>query len=70
MFPVHAKCVTFDGGYLTESARAREHLELGKVYTIRVMQVHSSSTTLEFYDLEGQWNSVFFDAYEDDEEER
>jgi hypothetical protein len=63
MFPVHAKCVTFDAGYQQEQARARECLELGKVYTIRHMVVGQSSSHLSFYDIPGQWSTVFFDAF-------
>lgn len=62
-FPVHAKCVTFDAGYDMEQKKAREKLALGQVYTIRQMHVHQSSTTLEFYEIPGQWNSCFFDAW-------
>ena len=66
MFPIHAKCVTFDGGYEAEQKRAEEHLELGKIYTIRQMTVGQSSTHIEFYEIKGQWNSVFFDAAEEE----
>jgi hypothetical protein len=72
MFPVHAKCVTFDAGYQRERAQAAEVLELGKVYTIRQMVVGQSSSHLEFYEIKGQWNSCFFDAYyykEEDEDD-
>ena len=62
MFPVHARCSTFDAGYKMERAKAQEHLELGKVYTIRQMNVGSSSSWLEFYEVAGQWNTVFFEA--------
>jgi hypothetical protein len=71
-FPVQAKCVTFDAGYPAERKRAAEGLEIGRVYTIRYMAVGQSSTYIEFYDIPGQWSSVFFDAFEgpeDDEEE-
>ena len=61
MVPIHAKCVTFDAGYAGERKRARETFTLGEVYTIRSMYVGSSSTTLEFYDIPGHWNNVFFD---------
>lgn len=61
MFPVHAKCVTFDAGYDLERKAAREKLEIGKIYTIMTLQVHRSSSTLEFYEIEGTWNTVFFD---------
>jgi hypothetical protein len=64
MFPVHAKCVTLDAGWPAERKNAGKKLELGKVYTIRQMMVHQSSTTLEFYEIPGQWNSAFFDAWE------
>lgn len=73
MFPIQAKCVTFDAGYEMEAARARKHLELGKVYTVRMMIVGQSDSHLEFYDIPGPWSTVFFDAYfepEDDEEAR
>lgn len=69
MFPVHAKCVTFDAGWPKEQANAREYLELGAVYTIRQMTVGQSTTYLEFYEVKGMWNSVFFDAVLYDPEE-
>lgn len=68
-FPVHAKCVTFEGGYDMERKAARENLKLGEIYTIRYMYVGQSSTSLEFYEIPGQWNSVFFDAVSWDDEE-
>lgn len=68
MFPVHAKCVTFDAGWEKERKRVHEMFTLGQVYTIRTMHVNQSSTDLTFYEVPGVWNSVFFDAvldYED-----
>jgi hypothetical protein len=62
MFPVHAKCVTFEAGWPLEQKKAREKLKLGKVYTIQYMHVGRSGSTLEFYEIEGKWNTVFFDA--------
>jgi hypothetical protein len=62
MFPLHAKCVTFDAGYDMERKEAREKLKLGRVYTIRSMTVDRSRSTMEFYEVEGKWNTVFFDA--------
>lgn len=62
MFPVHAKCVTFEAGYEGERANAREHLEIGKVYTVQTMYVHQSSTSLEFWEMRGSFGSEFFDA--------
>lgn len=69
MFPVHARCVTFDAGYPAQQAKAAEELKLGKVYTIRHMVVGQSETTLEFYGVPGWWNSCFFDAVTDADEE-
>lgn len=63
MFPVQAKCVTFDAGWPKEGENARAALELGKVYTIRTMTVGQSSSHLTFYDIPGEWSTVFFDAY-------
>jgi hypothetical protein len=68
-FPVQAKCVTFDAGYQQEQENAREALELGKAYTIRQMIVGQSSSHLELYGVKGQWNSCFFDAYSEPEDE-
>lgn len=62
MFPIHAKCVTFDAGWPKEREMAREKLEIGRVYTIRQMSVGQSSSTLEFYEVKGHWNVVFFEA--------
>lgn len=62
MFPVHARCVTFDAGYQKERENASKVLEIGKVYTIRSMYVGQSSSHLEFYGVPGQWNTVFFEA--------
>lgn len=62
MFPVHAKCVTFDAGYKAEQVRAAEELTLGRVYTIRSMHVGQSDSQLEFYEVPGQWSTVFFDS--------
>ena len=66
-FPINARCVTFDAGYLAEQKRAKEKLIIGKVYTIRTMTVGQSSSHLEFYDLPGSWNTVFFEAADDDD---
>jgi hypothetical protein len=62
MFPIHAKCVTFDAGYPKERERARENLVLGQIYTVRNMLVERSSSSLEFYEVTGRWNTAFFDA--------
>ena len=65
-FPITAKCVTLEAGYPAQSAMARKHLQVGQKYTIRQMIVGQSETHLEFYEIRGQWNSVFFDAVIDD----
>lgn len=70
MFPIHARCVTFEAGYPAQQAKAMEELKLGKVYTIRHMEVGQSETTLEFYGVPGHWNSCFFAAVDDDDLER
>jgi len=67
VFPVHARCATFDAGYQREQARARECLELGRVYTVRNLLVGQSDSTLEFYEITGRWSTVFFDAASWDE---
>lgn len=63
MFPVHAKCVTFDAGWSMERADAAASLEIGAVYTIRSMTVGQSDSYLEFYELPGSWSTVFFEAF-------
>lgn len=68
-FPVLAKCVTYDAGWPKESAKVRAAFNLGEVYAVRFMEVGQSLTTLEFYEVPGQWNSVFFDAVPDDEDD-
>lgn len=64
-FPIHAKFMHPDNGYPLEQKTAREHLEVGKVYTIQHMDVGQSSTRLYFYEvpLLG-FNSVMFDSAE------
>lgn len=59
-FPVHACCVTHDAGYPASQEHARQHLVIGQVYTVRAMQVHQSSTSLQFYEIPGTWGAEFF----------
>lgn len=65
MFPIHAKCVTFDAGYAMERERARKELELGRVYTVQHMQVNQSSTSLSFWEIRGSFGSEFFVAVDE-----
>jgi hypothetical protein len=64
-----ARCVTFKAGYPAERKRAEEKLTIGRVYGIRTMTVGQSHSHLEFYDIPGIWNTVFFEAADDEDDD-
>lgn len=53
VFPVHARFSYPDGGREAERAKALRHLEPGRVYTVRSMQVGQSDTWLELLEVPG-----------------
>lgn len=62
-FPIAAKFAHPDYGYAGDQRQAAEHLEVGKVYCLRRLDVGRSSSRLELWDFPGiQFNTVMFEA--------
>jgi len=62
-FPIAARFAHPENGYPGEQAKAAEHLEPGKVYCLRRLDVGRSHSYLELWDFPGiQFNSVMFEA--------
>jgi hypothetical protein len=62
-FPIAAKFAHPENGYAGDQKRAAEHLEPGKVYCLRRLDVDRSRSYLELWDFPGiQFNAVMFDA--------
>ncbi len=56
------KCTTFEAGYDSEQKVAKQHLEIGKEYTIERTEVNSWYTDVWLQEFPGiRFNSVFFE---------
>lgn len=62
--------VTFlnKNGYDSERARANAVFSTDKTYTVEHMEVGQSSSTVQFAEVAGRWNTVMFDNATDDYE--
>jgi len=57
-------CHTYEAGYDSDKERAKEYLEVGKIYTIDYTEVDSWSTTVYLQEFPLiPFNSVFFEDY-------
>jgi len=48
-------------GYEYERARARAAFDIERVYTVKCCTIGHSSSTYEFEDQDGKWNTVMFE---------
>lgn len=63
-------CLSLESPYEYQTARAKKHLEIGKIYTVERTDVHSSSTEVYLQEIpEIAFNSTLFQDVEKQSEE-
>lgn len=61
---IQAKCVTLNAGHDDEKEEAQRKLELGRYYEVKAISMGGSYTNITL--PHGNFNSVFFVFFEDD----
>lgn len=52
---------TGEGGYPGQAERARERLEVGRVYTVHEIDVENWVSYVTLAEIEGEYNTVLFE---------